>query len=227
MTRHASHSSSGRIGTRMLASAALLAVVAWAGPAAAEDQRGTLSVASQPAGASVTVDGLPVGVTPLEVPIGVGEHVIVVDLPGHHVETRTVAVTIGLRQDVSVVLRAVDASNTVSSVGAVDDDGGAGSGKGLWPWLGIGAGGGALAAGIVLVAVDSKPVEDGAQQRREVDTALAGYLAIGAGAALVTAGLVALFWDGYGQPEGDGTGPRPAVGFGPGGAPVVGVGGSF
>jgi hypothetical protein len=66
---------------------------------------GVLVIASTPPGATITVDGEDRGeVTPAEIEVSPGEHVIGATLAGHEPATETVTATVGGRHDVEITL---------------------------------------------------------------------------------------------------------------------------
>ena len=65
---------------------------------------GTLRIASSPQGASVTVDGTPVGTTPVQVTAGAGPHTVVLTKSGYQTATRQVTVTAGQTSYLNVTL---------------------------------------------------------------------------------------------------------------------------
>ncbi len=65
---------------------------------------GTLRISSSPQGASVTVDGTPVGPTPVQVTAGAGTHTVVLTKPGYQTATRQVTVTAGQTSYLNVTL---------------------------------------------------------------------------------------------------------------------------
>jgi hypothetical protein len=63
---------------------------------------GSIYVDSRPRGARVTIDGKPVGVTPLRVSdVRIGTHVVRLELPDHRLWSSTTRVTAGQEQRVS------------------------------------------------------------------------------------------------------------------------------
>lgn len=139
-------------------------------------QRGTgmLVVTSTPAGARVLINGNAVGITPLEYELASGEHTLTLSHDQYAVETRAVAIRTGETTRVTVPLSHAD-------------DGGAGRARTLPLALMVG-GGVALAAGMVLYAVDE---DDDGSQFEYRDTAplgvglgVAGVAALGVGAYL-------------------------------------------
>ncbi|HEY5933807.1 MAG TPA: PEGA domain-containing protein, partial [Kofleriaceae bacterium] len=68
---------------------------------------GQLRCTSMPAGASVTVDGKAIGVTPLKADVPAGKHEITVRHPTHEEETREVTVRPGQAVDLDVAMRPI------------------------------------------------------------------------------------------------------------------------
>jgi len=66
---------------------------------------GTLVVESRPVGATVFLDGKGVGVTPLTLPnVGIGSHVVRLDLAGHRRWSTSIRVVAGERERVAASL---------------------------------------------------------------------------------------------------------------------------
>ncbi|MCA9526247.1 MAG: PEGA domain-containing protein [Myxococcales bacterium] len=70
---------------------------------------GTLEVQSVPEGATVLVDGRPVGRTPLQLPVASGRHFVAVEHAGHSRESREIAVDAGKVQRLDFTLVSVKA----------------------------------------------------------------------------------------------------------------------
>ena len=67
-----------------------------ASPATPASFTGSIFVDSRPRGARVSIDGRPVGVTPLRVPdVRIGTHVVRLELPDHRIWSTTSTVTSG------------------------------------------------------------------------------------------------------------------------------------
>ena len=78
---------------------------------------GALSVTSVPPGASVSVDGMSIGVTPVsDLTIGTGAHTLRVSLPGYADEVRTITITEGHGTDIHVDLVPVTVLPTTVTV---------------------------------------------------------------------------------------------------------------
>lgn len=70
-----------------------------------EGLRGGLRVVSEPNGASVKLDGVPVGVTPLNLPeVDVGDHFVNIDMPGYVSLSRSIRIRGGLVHEVTATL---------------------------------------------------------------------------------------------------------------------------
>src|SRR5262249_34738040 len=70
-----------------------------------EGLRGGLRVVSEPTGAAVQLDGVPVGMTPLNLPeVDVGDHLLKVDLVGHAGVTRSIRIRGGKVPEVTATL---------------------------------------------------------------------------------------------------------------------------
>jgi hypothetical protein len=137
---------------------ALLIVIPVSGVAAADESSAAvgaaLAVASDPAGASVYVDGQLVGETPLSLDrLSAGDHRVRVVKNGYLENGRIVNVSAGKTSTVDVKLtpnaNASESTQIISGTG-----GGGGGGSRRWLWIGL-AGGGAVAA--VLFLTRNKP----------------------------------------------------------------------
>ncbi len=111
-----------------------------------------LSVESEPAGATVLVDGQRVGTTPIEVRLGPGEHRIETQLEGYATQSRTIDAVPGVSERWTPRLHA-DASRT----SAVDES--PRHREPLWPtgWALVGTGAASLAVGITFLALHHRP----------------------------------------------------------------------
>jgi hypothetical protein len=104
-----------------------------------------LLVASQPPGASVWVDGTPVGETPLELDVEPGDHEVSVRLEGYQPRSHQLSFEEGERESLSVTLEAEGPdrrSRTFRILG----------------WTGVGAGIGAMGAGVALLVIHDQPI---------------------------------------------------------------------
>lgn len=138
--------------------AALLIVTPVAGVAAADESNAAvnavLSIASDPAGASVYVDGQFVGETPLNLDrLAAGDHRLRVVKTGFLENGRIVSVTAGKTNAVQVKLT----PNTNATAAQVISGTGGGGGSRKWLWIGL-AGGGAAAAAAFLLTRNKPPI---------------------------------------------------------------------
>ncbi|UCF09905.1 MAG: PKD domain-containing protein, partial [Candidatus Bipolaricaulota bacterium] len=65
---------------------------------------GTLLLSSNPLGAAITVDGVPMGVTSAQLTLSAGSHSVTLSLPGHQTESFAVVITAGQTTSRSVTL---------------------------------------------------------------------------------------------------------------------------
>jgi hypothetical protein len=133
-------------------------------------------IASSPAGASLTIDGRPVGTAPFSGKLAEGDHRVHAVLAGRGTVDQTIAV--GARGDeprrFELVLPALQLT-------AADRP------FRTWKWLGAGGSVALLAIGIGLLAVDGEPTcgDIGDRECKSLrDTKLAGVLSVGGGVAL-------------------------------------------
>src|SRR3989442_5387495 len=120
---------------------------------------GTLSVASEPAGASVYVDGQFVGETPLDVKnLQPGDHRVRLVKDGYLENGRVVNVSAGKTGSLQVRLTARNASDALpdGQAGGGISSGGGGGGSKKWLWIGL-AGGGAAATAVALATRNHAP----------------------------------------------------------------------
>jgi hypothetical protein len=147
-----------------------------------------LTLRSRPSGAEVWIDGRPVGHTPLEQELGVGDHEIRVELPGYESERRRVTAVPGTQDSLSVTL------------------GGPVEPPRRPPWRGLGiasvaTGSALLGAGVALAAVDERehvrrcnPDALGNCSHR-YDTLAGGISLVVGGGVLLATGVAALIVD--------------------------------
>ncbi len=145
---------------RILATGVAVCVIVIAGPLrmrAAADT-GTVTVASQPAGAAVYVDGQFAGRTPVTVDrVQPGDHRVRVVKEGFLENGRIVAVSAGKTAALQLRLTARGASNDPAAQQTGGISSGAPSSKKKWLYLGA-AGGGAMATAVVLATRNSAPI---------------------------------------------------------------------
>ena len=133
---------------RLFVSAALAAFLV-----AGAETPGTLSVASDPPGAAVYVDGRFVGETPLDVKnLPPGDHRVRLVKDGYLENGRVVSVSAGKAGSLQVRLTARTAADALpeGQAGGGISSGGVGGGK-KWLWIGLAGGGGAAAATLWLL----------------------------------------------------------------------------
>lgn len=85
---------------------------------------GTLSITSDPPGASVVVDGESSGaVTPTEVALAAGTHEVALALSGYELSTRSVTMTDGARSELAVTLTAIPEAEPMDDTEAAAEEG--------------------------------------------------------------------------------------------------------
>ncbi len=151
-----------------------------------------LILSSDPTGAQVWLDGDPAGTTPLEVELSAGEYQLEVQAEGHHPARRPVHV----EADAALELHLTLTPQSTRAADAIDWR------PAGWAALGLGAlslGAGALALSSASAAVDDAGGLQAADRPRyeqlEADFDASyqiGWMTLGAGAALVTGGLLVL-----------------------------------
>ena len=111
---------------------------------------GVLSVASDPAGASVYVDGQFVGATPVTLSqLSAGDHRLRVAKGGYLENGRIVRIAAGRTNDVTVKLTPHDGAVAENSQIVTGGGGGGGSNR-KWLWIGLAGGGAAIAAATLI-----------------------------------------------------------------------------
>jgi len=103
---------------------------------------GRVKVTSDPAGATCSIDGTPVGPTPLDREVAPGPHEITIQRDNHRTATRSVTVAAGEVTQVDVALTEVGGSRR------------------LFPVIAMGAGAAMLVTGIVMIAIDEDKGRD-------------------------------------------------------------------
>lgn len=176
-----------------------------------------LTVMSTPAGATVTIDGRPVGVTPWTGDLLPGRHRIELSARGYDDKAQEVDLAAHRAQDVNIALQAQAAAAGAPAAAAVapaaqpapssapkDQPSQAGSGLGIWPWVTLGAGGAALGGALVFELMrrssesdaEAEDTQIGYQEKLEEmeSRQTTARILAGVGGALVIAGgvLVAL-----------------------------------
>ena len=108
---------------------------------------GTMRVTSDPAGATVVIDGATVGTTPYEGQLSPGPHTVEVQKAGHAAQSRQVDVIAGDTAAVEMDLVRKGGSLSPRTTEIIG-------------WSAIGVGAVALISGIALLAIDENPVKD-------------------------------------------------------------------
>ncbi len=145
---------------------------------------GTLIVHSTPTGADLRLDGAPVGVTPAELSVAPGDHVLDVARDGYRPTSRTVAMAAGLEQSFDVRLDPVPDQPSRP--------------RRPWGWASLGVGAGLLAPGIALLVIDQRPytrrceADATGRCRFRYDTLAGGIALTSVASALAITGVVLL-----------------------------------
>lgn len=140
---------------------------------------GHVKLKSTPAGARITIDNHPIGVTPLDWDLLPGNHTIQMDKAGLHPVSREVVVISNQTETVALDLSATDGG-----------PGGQERSRVL-PAVLLGAGGLALIGGAVLISIDQDPVPSAPPTIR--NTAPTGALLVATGVVATAAGVY-LMW---------------------------------
>lgn len=144
-----------------------------------------LAISSTPAGALVLVDNKLLGLTPIEQTLLEGRHIVQVRLDGYVTEERRVDLVPGVRERLAVPLRREPKVARFRAAG----------------WASLVVGIPAAAAGVTLLALDGRPfkrrcgegdVDRNGNCRFLLDTDWGGGIALAAGAAMITAGVMLL-----------------------------------
>ena len=144
-----------------------------------------LAVTSTPPGALVLVDSKLVGLTPTEQTLLEGQHVVQVRLDGYVTDERRVELVPGVRERLEVPLRREPKVARFRAAG----------------WASLFVGLPVAAAGVTLLALDGRPytrqcsgndIDRAGQCRYLYNTDWGGGIALAAGAALITAGVMLL-----------------------------------
>lgn len=116
-----------------------------------------LRVLGRPAGSRVTIDGQEVGVSPLELSVAAGEHEVVIEKEGFTGVRRRVAFVDGVVETLDLALVELPRAAAPAPVPP----------RRRWVeplgWSGVGLGVGAAAGGVVLVALDQRPIRGDCQ----------------------------------------------------------------
>jgi hypothetical protein len=150
-----------------------------------------VTIDSQPAGASLILDGRELGRAPFSGTLSPGSHQVRAVLDGHLAAEQAIEVAAGASGEP----QRFEIGLTAAPSGG--GGGGAGGGFGMWKWPTAVAAVAAVAVGGYWVSIQGdcvdEPVSDGGECKELYDTQIQGIVSIGAGAALgVAAGL--MFW---------------------------------
>jgi hypothetical protein len=156
-------------------------------------------VASDPPGASLTVDGAEAGLAPKELELAAGAHRITAKADGFIAATRTISAVSGVSERLTIRLVPVPPSSSTKVAG----------------WVVAGAGLASLGLAAALFALDGDPVGcqgeenfPGGQCPEQVETSAGAWITASVGAVAVAAGAY-LLYRGYLAKR-----PRPALGAG-------------
>lgn len=149
-----------------------------------------LTVGTTPAGATVYLDGTPMGASPLTFEVPPGEHELRLEKPGHGDKQAAYVAVSGVQETLSFELVARVAPDPKMRIGG---------------WVAVGAGLLPLGAGVGLLAIDDRPVPGRCDEPANVDprgtcryqfTSMpVGAALLAVGAASVAAGVVWLVVD--------------------------------
>lgn len=112
-------------------------------------ETGHIKLTSNPPGATISIDGVAIGVTPLDWDIIPGKHTIRMEKPGLRPATRDVTVTAGKLEAVGMVMLPPGADDANEAT-----DGGPARSSRIVPIAVLAAGGALLVAGGVMIAID-------------------------------------------------------------------------
>jgi len=163
------------------------------------DQPSRFVVRSTPAGASLALDGKPVGRTPLDLELKAGEHVLRLSSQGYRPIEKTVSVVAGVDESVSLDLVAPQSRYPLDVMG----------------YAAAAAGVLTLTAGVWLLHINERPIACGQRVDvngrcpTEIDTATPAAVLIGVGSAL---GALGGAWIFLGRSRGSEEAPSPPSG---------------
>jgi hypothetical protein len=154
---------------------------------AVQGGRTVVVIRSHPESAEIILDGERIGATNASFNTFPGKHVVVIEKPGYHSETREFVAEEGKTARVSVTLRGSDQDG---SGGGSPGDTDGGSPSRLVPALVLGVGLAAIAGGVALQATKDGPAPSDDQPRRLYSAPGIGLMAGGA----AVAGLGVFLW---------------------------------
>lgn len=154
-----------------------------------------LRVLSRPDGSAVIVDGVVVGVTPLDINVAAGDHDVVIERPGYVAQRRRISAADGVTATLADPLGPVPADPPASRPA-----------RRLAPigWAAVGVGGAAFIGGAALVSLDERPirrdcsganVDDDGDCKWRHDTLAGGATLLVVGVAALVAGAVIVALD--------------------------------
>ena len=175
-------------------------------PTPPQPELARLQVTSEPAGATILIDGESAGLAPISVRLEPGAHTIEAQLEGYVTVMERLTLTPDGDQRIQLMLeeREVSPEEPVSptppEVGSEDPSSEPPRGIGAGPWIVLGAGLAVALTGSVLETVafhEAEPPEQfdsmtelEAWQDRVADLSLSGYVLLGMGSAALVAGLI-------------------------------------
>jgi hypothetical protein len=177
-----------------------------------------LIIKSQPAGAQVFVDGVPIGATDRRYEVFAGKHTVRLELEGFQTEEYHLDVASGEQKNVDVQMKPTGDKRKVARVDGEHPH------KSLWPRRALYVAPGAIlvVGGGALFALDEDGQRDGQRRQSHRETTVEAWTVTAIGAAALTAGIVMLVLH---EKKSDDK-PSPTVQIDRGGA-VVGISGRF
>lgn len=174
-----------------------------------------IQIETVPPGATISIDGKPVGESGKPYEVAEGKHTVKVTKPGHIPQQLSVEVARGQTESLRI---------TLLSEGSVG--GSSGRSYGVLKWVAIGTGVVAVATGVGLIAIDGPIIEDNIRQEKQYETLAGGIASTVGGAALIGAGVYMLLTE---KPaEQDKLGAEKQIGLRVWGSGLgVGISGSF
>jgi tetratricopeptide (TPR) repeat protein len=121
-----------------------------------------ITVLSMPPGATVVVDGRAIGVTPFTGELSIGDHRVLLDLPGYREVKQDVSLTATAAQDLSMTLTALPSSQVSKSASPSPRPAASSSRFGAWTWV-VGGAGIAGLSGALAFELGRRAEEDAAR----------------------------------------------------------------
>lgn len=164
-----------------------------------------LTVLSSPVGATVAIDGTPVGVTPWTGELNPGKHKLLLTYRGYTDERRAIVLSATEPRDINLQLEQSTAATTAPRSAAAGESSSSGPRLGPLPWLSLGVGAAALGAALAFEVARRSAESDarqeqtqlGYQSRLEAEQSrqTAARVLVGVGAGLAVVGGVMLLLD--------------------------------